>query len=350
MTPTATTMTDNERPALPPLTRVAVLRALPGLGDFLCAVPALRALRVTYPATHLTLIGLPQTAALAARFRRYVDAFVPFPGYPGLAEQPMPDPRAMVSFLATARAQGWDLAVQMHGSGGVTNPITGLLGAKMTVGYYVPGQPCPNIAHYLPYPDDLHEIHRNLRLAAFLGATTTDTALTFPITWDDHRAFFALPGTNTLAPGSFVVVHPGASTGARRWPPKRFAHVADGLAARGMRVVLTGTTAEATVTGAVIAAMKYPVLDLTGQTDLGTLAVLLARARLVLCNDTGVSHLAAALHVPSVVIFTASAPDRWAPLDRARHRVLIGGVAVPVELALAEARALLAWEGAARDA
>lgn len=350
MTPTTITISDNERPALPPLARIAVLRALPGLGDFLCAVPALRALRVSYPAAHLTLIGLPQTAALVARFRHYVDAFVPFPGYPGLAEQPTPDPRAVVSFLATARAQGWDLAVQMHGSGGVTNPITELLGAKVTAGYYVPGQLCPDIGRYLPYPDDMHEIHRNIRLAAFLGATTTDPTLTFPITPDDHRAFFALPGMDTLPPGSFLVVHPGASTGGRRWPVERFARVADKLAADGLQVVLTGTAGEAAVTGAVAAAMRHPVLDLTGHTNLGTLAVLLSRARLVLCNDTGVSHLAAALRVPSVVIFTASDPDRWAPLDRVRHRVLIGGAAARAELALAEARALIAGKGAYRGA
>jgi ADP-heptose:LPS heptosyltransferase len=68
--------------------------------------------------------------------------------------------------------------------------------------------------------------------------------------------------------------------------------------------------------------MRHPVLDLAGQTSLDDLVLLLSGARLLLCNDTGISHLAAALQVPSVVVFTTaerSNPDRWAPLDKALH-------------------------------
>jgi len=209
----------------------------------------------------------------------------------------------------------------------------------------VPGQPCPDLARYLPYPDDLPEVWRNLRLAAFLGAASDDPTLTFPITREDRHAFLALAAARDLVPGSFAVVHPGASVGTRRWSPERFARVADGLVARGLAVVLTGTGSEAPLTRAVAAAMTHPALDLAGETGLGPLAVLLTRARLVVCNDTGVSHLATALRVPSVVLFTGSDPARWAPLDRARHRVLIGGAAVPAELVLAEATALLAHTG-----
>jgi glycosyl transferase family 9 (putative heptosyltransferase) len=63
-------------------------------------------------------------------------------------------------------------------------------------------------------------------------------------------------------------------------------------------------------------------LDLAGRTELGSLAALVSGARLLVCNDTGVSHLAAALKVPSVVISTGNNPERWAPVDADRHRVL----------------------------
>jgi ADP-heptose:LPS heptosyltransferase len=68
--------------------------------------------------------------------------------------------------------------------------------------------------------------------------------------------------------------------------------------------------------------MRYPSVNLAGQTDLGTMAALLSQASLLVSNDTGVSHLAAALRVPSVILFLASDPRRWAPQDRELHRVV----------------------------
>jgi ADP-heptose:LPS heptosyltransferase len=65
-----------------------------------------------------------------------------------------------------------------------------------------------------------------------------------------------------------------------------------------------------------------PAVDVSGRTDLGMLAAILSHSRLLVCNDTGVSHLADALGVPSVVISTGNNPERWAPRNRARHRVL----------------------------
>ncbi|RPI22394.1 MAG: hypothetical protein EHM61_22405, partial [Acidobacteria bacterium] len=70
-------------------------------------------------------------------------------------------------------------------------------------------------------------------------------------------------------------------------------------------------------------------LNLAGKTTLGGLGALLKRVRLLVGNDTGVSHISAALGVPSVIIFSASDPKRWAPLDLSRHRALGDPTAVP---------------------
>lgn len=315
--------------------RVAIFRALPGLGDFLCMVPALRALRAAWPDARVTLIGLPTTHALAARFGQYIDDTLAFPGYPGLIEQAA-QPPAVVAFLVAAQACRFDLALQLHGSGGITNPLVALLGARQIAGCYLPGAYCPDPDMFVPYPEGAHEIWRMLRVVERLGVPLAGDALAFPLTADDYAALHACPRTRGLRPDGYVCIHPGAADPARRWPTAHFAAVADGLAARGLRVVLTGTDGERELTGAVQSAMCADALDLAGQTGLGALAALLADARLLVANDTGVSHLAAALQTPSVVLFQTTDPRRWGPLDDARHRVLAGNPAATAVIAVAD--------------
>ena len=120
----------------------------------------------------------------------------------------------------------------------------------------------------------------------------------------------------------YVVLHPGAQLPSRRWAPARFARVADALAEQGYTVVLTGTAGEAPLAQAVKAAMRHRPLDLVGRTTLWTFAALVEQARLVVCNDTGASHVAAALATPSVVVSSGSDVSRWAPADFRTHRVL----------------------------
>ncbi|MGA9381330.1 MAG: glycosyltransferase family 9 protein, partial [Phormidium sp.] len=134
---------------------------------------------------------------------------------------------------------------------------------------------------------------------------------------------------------------PGASTPLRCWSPTGFAAVGDALANLGLRVVFTGSQHEIELTKSVAAKMQAESLNLAGRTILGALATLLTRARLVICNDTGVSHLAAALKVPSVVVFTISDPDRWAPLNDVLHRAIYDTSGISPEMVIAQAFDLL---------
>ncbi|MCA1668381.1 MAG: glycosyltransferase family 9 protein [Thermomicrobia bacterium] len=300
--------------------RIAVFRALPGLGDMLCLVPALRALRAARPEAHITLIGLPSVHWFAARFGAYLDGFIPFPGWPGLVEQPV-DPHRTAAFLTAMQGIRFDLALQMHGSGGITNPLVILLGARRVAGFYETGQYCPDPDAFLPVPAHTPEPLHHLRLLEYLGIPARGAELEFPITAAERDEAGRVMAMHGLQPGDYICVHPGSSTAARRWQFERFAAVADALAERGYRIVLTGAESESAVMQAVADAMRRPVVDLAGQTSLGGLAALLEVARLQIANDTGVSHLAAAVQLPSVLI-SFSDPARWAPIDRRLHRPL----------------------------
>ncbi|HEY8375254.1 MAG TPA: glycosyltransferase family 9 protein [Nannocystis sp.] len=333
------------RPALdPPPRSVLVLRALPGLGDFLCATPALRALRAALPGARITLLGVPPARALMPRYRHLLDDFLDFPGFPGLPEVPV-DVAALPGFLRAVQGR-FDLALQLHGSGIVSSLFIQLLGARVAAGFYAPPLPCPDLATFMPYPAGLPEPLALLALLRFLGIPARGHHLEFPIGPADDTALtvllrrFRVPDDIALA-----LLHVGATQPARRLAPALAARVADGLAARGFRVLLTGSDGERPLVGAVRTRATSDPLDLAGRTTLPVLAALVRRARLVVTCDTGLSHLAAALRTPSVVVFLASDPRRWAPLDHARHRPLDGtrlpptpdAILAEVDLALAAA-------------
>lgn len=299
--------------------RIAVLRALPGLGDLLCAVPALRAIRREHPRARVTLVGLPSASWLLDRYPDLVDDLLVLEGVAGLPEVEA-DADAAVRFVADARARRFDLALQLHGSGVVTNAVTTLLGARRQVTAHPAGEPPPSNPS-IPYPDDVHEVHRLLAVAAAAGCPPVGDEVRMPVHGADRVAARALLGDpSSASPRPHACLHPGASRPENRWPPERFAAVGDALVAAGHRVVLTGTAGERPVVAAVAAAMAGPAADTCGRTSLGTLAALFAGAGVVVSNDTGAAHLAAAVRAPSVVVFPADGdPARWAPLDDNLH-------------------------------
>jgi ADP-heptose:LPS heptosyltransferase len=300
---------------------LVVVRALPGLGDLLCIVPALRALRAALPDARIDLLGLPVAQWFVKRFSHYVNSLIEFPGFPGIPER-TPAIHQFPAFLAHMHRKSIDLALQMHGNGIISNPFTLLLGARQSVGFCLPSVFCPDPERFLSYPAYEPEVRRHLRLMEFLRVPLQGEELEFPLDERDRASFRQISAARHLVPGEYICIHAGAKEPNHRWSPENFATVADMLALRGYPIVLTGTRDEKEIAQEVAGGMKAPVIDLTGQTDMGALAVLVSRARLLICNDTGVSHLAAALRTPSVVVFVSSDRDRWAPLDNRLHRAV----------------------------
>ncbi len=321
-----------------PARRIAVVRVLQ-LGDMLVAVPALRALRAGYPDAEITLIGLPWAASFAARLDRYVNRFLPFPGWPGINEVPYDEARTE-QFLVEARAHDYDLVIQMHGSGGQSNPFALALGGRVTAGYYDAPHP-PTISPTsgkgvrgegegegilwpaAPYPHDQPEVLRNLGLIALLGCSDRGAGLEFPLLSEDHTEADALLEPLASDDRPLIGIHAGARPPSRRWPPARFAAVADNLARRhDAHIILIGGPGEEETVDAVAEHMGTRPLNLAGHTSLGGLAALLARLDIFIGNDSGPAHLAEAVGAPTVRLFGPADVDRWAPLDRAWHAVV----------------------------
>ena len=300
--------------------RIAVFRALQ-LGDLLCAVPALRALRHARPDAAITLVGLPWARDFAARFAHLVDGFIAFPGHPALPER-TPDAAAWPAFVDAVREARFDALLQMHGSGASTNAIVGALPVHSVFGFHPAREASPDARRFRAWPERGTEVERCLALTDFLGCERRGIDLEFPLADEEIAQATGVMRSHRLAAGEFVCVHPGARLASRRWPIERFAALARELAAAGHRVVLTGTRDEAALCAEVARSAGPRAIDLCDRTSLGGLAALLARARLVVCNDTGTSHVAAAVGTPSVVVSCGADPERFAPADRARHRVL----------------------------
>lgn len=311
--------------------RIAVFRAL-YLGDFLCIVPALRALKRRFPDSELTFIGLPWLQGTVERFG-CIDRFLEFPGYRGL-EGLFSDPKAIGRFLREARDYRYDLAIQMHGDGRISNGFVARLGARASLGYRPMGGACPKVLDLeLEMDGDEHEVLRWLRLVDVLGATGS-RELEFPLLPSDWAEAESVASGAGIDPGrSVVVLHPGAKEPARRWMPAGFSEVADRLAQElGAQVAITGSRDELAIAREVAEGMRVRAHLVAGRTSLGGLAALLARVRLLVTNDTGPSHLAAALGVPSIVLFGPTEPARWAPLDVTKHRALWSGRGNPISL------------------
>lgn len=91
------------------------------------------------------------------------DRFLEFPDYPGLPERSL-HLQKIPSFLTTIQGQRFDLAIQMHGSGAITNPFTVPLGARVNAGFFLSGQYCPDLERFIPYPEHESEVRRYLYL------------------------------------------------------------------------------------------------------------------------------------------------------------------------------------------
>jgi ADP-heptose:LPS heptosyltransferase len=310
---------------LPGVSKIAVLRAN-GLGDWMFAVPALDALRAAYPNAETVLLGRPWHAQFLEGRPGPIDRVIVVPPSKGVREEegsgelhPQEQNRAELErFFGAMRDEHFDLAIQLHGGGYYSNPFLLQLGARATAGLRTAD--AAMLDRWVPYVYFQSETLRCLEVVSLVGAQPQELEPRINVTPQDLQASLQVCPESDKP---LVAIHPGASDPRRRWPPISFAAVGDALTAAGAHVVVTGTASERPLVDAMLRSMSSPAEDLCARLDVNGLAGLLSRCRLVVANDTGPLHLAAAVGAATVGVYWCGNLINADPITRTRHRPIL---------------------------
>lgn len=301
---------------------------LDALGDVLMTAPALRAFREGAAERRITLLTSPSGAEAAALIPAVDEVIVyeaPWMKTPARPTRPGDD-LAMVDQLARRRFDAAAIFTVYS-----QNPLPSALLC------YLAGVPL-RLAHCRENPYHLltdwvaepepqtcvrHEVRRQLDLASAVGCRLEDERISIRVPDRARRrvdAWLEARGLDGARP--WVTIHPGSTAPSRRYPPESFAAAARRLVRdHGLQVVFTGGPAEAALIKEIQRGMEdAPSLSLAGELNLGELAALIARAPLLVSNNTGPVHVAAAVGTPVVDLYALTNPQHtpWG----VPHRVL----------------------------
>jgi heptosyltransferase-2 len=296
-----------------------VVRGVNWVGDAVMTVPALRELRRLLPHARLTLATRPWAEGIFAG-ADFIDDFL-------ITAHSSGKPAAVFRQAREWRARRFDLALLFPNSFAPAL-VAALARVPVRVGYSTQGR-APLLTHRVGVPEwrgKRHEVFYYLNLVAELerrlyGSTTIETRepdarlrVTDERTSDARR----LLREGGARPGRpLVALCPGSTNSrAKRWPAERFAAAADLLSERlGAEIVLVGAAEESDISGEVARHMRARPVVLTGKTDLAQTAAVLKASDLLVTNDTGPAHVAAAVGCPVVVIFGPTNPVTTRPFS-----------------------------------
>ncbi len=291
-----------------------LVRATNWVGDVVMSRPALRALKAADPRGRLAVLARPWVAELYRLADEVDDVLVDDAGGRHAGRE------GRAALAAEVRDAGFDRVVILPTSFS-TAWVLARAGVPQRIGYRGEGRsPLLTKSVRLDLRPGEHQVWKHLRLAAAAGAEVPGAP---DVGWDAPKAVREAARARLAergASGAYAAAHVASfAHAAKRWDLARFAEVFDGLAAKGLSVVLLGSAGEAGVNAEAAAlAKKARVVDLSGATTLPEALGVLAGARLFVGNDSGLAHLAGAAGTPSVVVFGPTDPDATRPWDGPR--------------------------------
>jgi lipopolysaccharide heptosyltransferase II len=302
---------------------VLVVR-LDTLGDVLMATPAIRALAA--PGREVTLLTSRPGAAIA-RLVPELSAVIEWDAPWMRASGGQADADADLAMVERLRAGRFDAAVIFTAFSQPSLPaafLCTLAGIPLRLAHSR-DKPYALLTDWVretePEQGIRHEVRRQLDLVAHVGAATGDERLSLAVPAAATTAARERLGAAGIGGDDrWLVLHPGASAASRRYPPEAFGAAARRFADEdGARVVITGDERERELAGAIAGAVPGAT-SLAGELDLAELCALIAEAPLLVSNNTGPAHMAAAVGTPVVDVYALTNPQHapWA----VAHRVL----------------------------
>ncbi|HIV72024.1 MAG TPA: glycosyltransferase family 9 protein [Candidatus Aquabacterium excrementipullorum] len=313
--------------------RSVLLVRLDNLGDVLMCTPALKAVRQALPHARLSLLASPSGAALAPYLPMVDEVLVHEASWvkgPGMS-LPAGDPASDEALLTRLRAGRFDAAViftTLTQSALPMAMLCRLAGIPLRLAH-VRENPYGLLSTWAKERDVLgpgmrHEVQRQLALLCEVGMPAPrDDRLVMALD-ERHRrdAREALREAGLPAGQPYVLLHPGATAASRRYPAKEFGEVARTLHTAGWACVFCGGPDEQALVHEALGQGQGGALDLSGAWPLGTFAALIEGARLLIGNNSGPMHMAAALGTPVVCLYALTNPQHtpWRVPSRVLYR------------------------------
>lgn len=298
---------------------------LDNMGDVVMLGPALRAVKETSPEARITLLASPAGASAAPLLPWIDDVIVWRAVWQDTKGSFALDPTRERSLIALLAQRAFDAAL-IFTSFSQTPHVPGyvcyLAGIPLRAGESKEFGGGTLTTELTGAPDAMHQAERNLRLVERLGFVAQERRLAVAINDEQRQRVTELLTRHRLdANMPFVLVHPGASAQARRYPAERYGAVTQLLLARGWPVAVTGIERERALIS-VVMRQAPAAINLAGEMTLGDYAALVERAALVICNNTLALHLADAVGTPLVVLYSGTdREEQWQP--RAVHARLL---------------------------
>lgn len=288
------------------------------LGDIILALPALSALRRSFPDAEISWLIRPEFATLIEN-HPHIDRIIIFDRkFLGKALQNAKAFAALLSLISGLRKEKFDAVFDFQGLFR-TGSLAWLADCKNRFGM-TPAREHAYFFYTEKVPQDadcIHLVDYYLKIVKTAGASDTDVRFVLPIAPAAADAANRLLTTHKIALNNYVVLVPGSAHPDKCWPVERFAKLAEKIHADfGLSIVATGIDSEKPMLEKLARLADIPITNLAGRTTISELAALLKSARLVVSNDTGTGHIAAALATPTVIIFGRSNPARVQPYAR----------------------------------